>query len=95
MLVWQYGIAVSQGSYCYWVERSRTPKNTRSGSRIFYATPEVQLNHFLHRAPKLGILIVSVDMVRVLLKLNFIEAENSWCMPRFPLIASCHKIFSS
>jgi len=26
-----------------------------SRSRIFSPTPEVQLNHFLHRTPKLGI----------------------------------------
>ena len=34
--------------------RCRILKNTRS--RVFHPTPEVQLNHLLHRTPKLGIL---------------------------------------
>jgi len=40
-------------------------------------TPEVQLDHFLHHTPKLGI---PVEMVRLLLKFSF------GCTPRFPLI---------
>jgi len=36
---------------------SRSPKNARvRNHRIVYPTPEVQLNNFLHRTPKLGIL---------------------------------------
>jgi len=37
----------SQGVGVFWWSRSR----------IFYPNPEVQLNHFLHRTRKLGILI--------------------------------------
>ena len=44
--------------------RSRIPNNTRS--RIFCPTPNVQLDHFLHQTPKLGI---PVEMVQFLLKL--------------------------
>jgi len=36
---------------------------------------------------------VPVEMVQFLL--NIIETDNSYCVPRFPLIASCHKIFDS
>jgi len=32
-------------------------------------TPEVQLNHLLHRTPKLGILVVLVQMAQLILKL--------------------------
>ena len=52
--------------------RSRIPDNSRSSSlcrsRIFCPTPtpEVQLDHFLHHTPKLGI---PVEMVQFLLKL--------------------------
>jgi len=45
---------------------SRIPNSTRSRSRIFCPTPDVQLDHFLHRTPKLGI---PVEMVKFLLKL--------------------------
>jgi len=44
--------------------RRRIPKISQI--RIFYPTPEVQLNHFLHHIPKLG---SSVEMVQFLLKL--------------------------
>jgi len=43
---------------------SRTPNNT--GSRIVCPTPDVQLDHYLHHTPKLGI---PVEMVQFLLKL--------------------------
>jgi len=59
-------------------------------SRIFYPTPEVQLNHCLHRTPKLGI---PVETVQLLLKLLW--KQNSCCVPRFPLIASCYIIINS
>ena len=47
---------------------SRIPHNTGSRSRIFcpIPTPDVQLDHFLHHTPKLGI---PVEMVQFLLKL--------------------------
>ena len=41
---------------------SRIPSNTRS--RIFCPTPQVQVDHFFHHTPKLGIL---VEMVQFLL----------------------------
>jgi len=47
-------------------------------------TPEIQLDHFLHYTPNLGI---SAE--------TYVETENSCCAPRFPLIASCCKIFDS
>jgi len=59
---------------------SRILNNT--GSRIFCPTPYVQLDHFLHNAPKLGI---PVEMVQFLIK-TFVETELSCCAPRFPLI---------
>ena len=61
---------------------SRIPNNTTSRSRIFCPTPDVQLDHFIHHTPKLGI---PVEMVQFLLKL-FVETEISCCAPRFPLI---------
>ena len=64
--------------------------NTTSPSRIFGPTPKVQLNHFLHHIPKLGI---PVEMVQFILTL--IETENSCCLPRFPLVTSCYKIVDS
>ena len=44
----------------------RIPNNTRSQSRIFLATLEFRLNHFLHHTSKLGI---PVEMVQFLLEL--------------------------
>jgi len=45
---------------------------------------------FLHHPPKYGI---PVEMVQILLKL--LLKQNSYCVPRFPLIASCYKIVDS
>jgi len=53
-------------------------------SRICYPTPEVQLNHFLHRNPKLGILTRACWNGTISFQ-TFIETENSCCVPRFPL----------
>jgi len=44
--------------------RSRIPNNTES--QIFCPTPDIQLDHFLHHTPNLGI---PVEMVQFLLKL--------------------------
>ena len=44
-------------------------------------TPDVQLGHFLHHTPKLGI---PVEMVQFFLKL--LLKHVSCCAPRFPLI---------
>jgi len=72
-------------------------------SRIFYPTLEVQLNHFLHRAPELEILTSAFFVFWASSSTRaswngtisfetFIETENSCRVPRFPLIASCYKI---
>jgi len=45
---------------------SRIAKISGNRSQIFYPTPEVQLSHFLHRTPKLG---MPGEMVQYLLKL--------------------------
>ena len=63
--------------------RNRIPKNT--GSRTFYLTPEGQLNHFLHRTPKLGILTRACWNGTTSFE-TFIETENCCCVPRFPLM---------
>jgi len=47
----------------------------------FCPNPDVQLDHFLHHTPKLGI---PVEMVQFLLKL--ILKQIYCCAPRFPLI---------
>jgi len=71
---------------------SRIPNNTGSGSRIFCPTPtpDVQLDHFLHHTPKLGI---PVEMVQFLLKL--LLKQISCCVPRLPLIltAKFHSLY--
>jgi len=57
-------IRVTESEFFGWI---RIPSNTRSRSRIFCPTPtpEVQLDHFLHHTPKLGI---SVEMLKFLMK---------------------------
>jgi len=62
-------------------EWSRILTNTRSRSRIFSSTLEVQLDQFLHHTPKLGI---PVEMAHI--------REFLLCLPRFPLSASSYKI---
>jgi len=54
-------------------------------------TPDVQLDHFLHHTPKLGI---PVEMVQFLLKL--LLKQISFCVPRFPLIltAKYHSLYA-
>ena len=64
--------------------RSRISNNTGSRSRIFCPTPEVQLDHFLHHTPKLGIPVEMEIVVQFLLKL--LLKQISCCAPRFPLI---------
>ena len=50
------------------------------GAGFFCPTPDVQLDHFLHHTPKLGI---HVEMVQFL---KLIETHISCCAPRFPSI---------
>ena len=65
---------------------NRIPKKTKSrngcGSRIFYPTPtpEVQLNHFLHRTPKLGVLTRACWSGTISFETS-IDALNSCCVP--------------
>ena len=70
---------------------SRNLTKTRSRSQIFYPTLKVQLNHFCHRALKLGILTCACWNGTISFE-TFIEVENSCCALRFPSIASCYKI---
>ena len=64
--------------------RSRIPNNIWIRSRIFCPTPtpDVQLDHFLHHNPKLGIPIWNGTMSFE----TFVETDISCCAPRFPLI---------
>ena len=64
---------------------SRIPNNTGRRSRIFFLNPtaDVQLDHFLHHTPELGI---PVEMVQFLLKP--LLKQISFSSPRFPLISS-------
>ena len=61
------------------------------GVGFFSPTSDVQLDHFLHHTPKLGIL---AEMVHFNLKF-FVETEISCCAPRFPLIltAKFHSLY--
>ena len=61
---------------------------------FFYPTPEVELNYLLHRTPKLGMLTRASWNGTISFK-SFIEADNSYCAARFPLIASFYKIADS
>jgi len=74
---------------CGW---SRIPDNARVVVGFFCPIPslEVQLQFFLHHTPKLGI---PVEMVQFFFKL--IETENSCCVQRFSLSASCCEIVDS
>jgi len=44
---------------------SQIPNNTGSRRRIFCPTPDVQLDHFLHHTPKLGIPVEMVQFLAV------------------------------
>ena len=59
------------------------------GVRCFYLTltPDIQLNHFLHCTPKLGMLTCPYWNGTI----SF-ETKNSCCVPWFPLTASSYKI---
>ena len=60
---------------------SRFPNNTGSRSRIFCPTPtlEVQLDHFLHHTPKLGIPIEMVEfLLKLLLNQRFIAVHHDF-----------------
>ena len=59
---------------------------------VFLSDPdsEVQWDHILHHTPKLGI---PFEIVQFLLKL--LLKHNSWCVTRFPLIASRYEIVDS
>jgi len=57
--------------------RSRIPDNT--GSRIFSPTPDVQLDHFLHHTPKLGIPVEMVQFrLKLLLKQRFLAVHHDF-----------------
>jgi len=73
---------------------SQIPKITRSWSQIFSPTPEVQLKHFMHCTPTLGILTRAGWYGTVSFEI-FMETGNSCCVSRFPLISSCYKILDS
>ena len=60
----------------------------------FYPTPTVQLNHFNHYTPKLGILTRACWYGTVSFEM-FMQTEIYCCVPRFPLVASCYKIVNS
>ena len=63
------------------------------GVGLFCRTPQVQLDHFLHHTPKLGI---SLEMVVGTISFEtFFEADISCCAPRFPLTANSYKIVNS
>jgi len=51
------------------------PNNIRSRSQIFYSTPNVQQNHFLHGAPKWGTLTHACWNGIIYFE-TFIETEN-------------------
>jgi len=59
-----------------------------SRSQIFLSHSEVQLDHFSHHTPKLGI---PVEMVQFFLKL--LLKQLSCCAPHFPLILTA-KLYS-
>ena len=85
-----------QSHYCVIVEGTGVWRRTkfvllkpglRSPSRISNnTTPDVQLNHFLHRTPKLGILSCACWNGTIYFE-TFIATENSCSVPRYPLIA--------
>ena len=64
---------------------------TTLGVGFSYPTPEVQLDHFLHHTPKLGI---PVEMETISCK-TFLETDNSCCAPQFPLTACFYRIVDS
>jgi len=53
-------------------------------------TPEVQLDHFLHHTPKLGI---PAKMVQFFMKL--LLKQHFYFIPQFPLCVGCYKILNS
>jgi len=65
---------------------------TTLGVGVGFCSPtvEVQLNHFLHHTPMLGI---RIEMVQFLLKL--LLKQNSFGVAGFPLIANCYEIVDS
>ena len=64
---------------------------TTLGVGFIYLTPELQLNHFLHHTLPNSCLLKN-DTISFE---TFMETENSCCVPRFPLIASCYRIVDS
>ena len=64
---------------------------TTLGVGFIYLTPELQLNHFLHRPLPNSCLLKNGTISFE----TFMETENSCCVPRFPLIASCYRIVDS
>jgi len=58
--------------------------------RIFYPTPtpEIRLNDFVQRTTRLPVLTRACWNATISFE-TFIETDNSFCAPRFPLIACC------
>ena len=58
---------------------SRILNNTGSRSRIFCPTSEIQLDHFLHYTPKLGIPVETVQfLLKLLLKQRFLAVHHDF-----------------
>jgi len=74
---------------------SRIANDTRGRSRIFCLTPtlEVQLDHFLHHAPKLGIHVESVEfLMKLLLKEWILDVYHDfhWVLVATKFLAAKH-----
>jgi len=91
---WDLGCGVGVARSRRFLGGVRFLRTLRVGVGLFYATPTVRLNHFLHCTHKFGILTRACWNDAISLE-TFVETENSCCVPRFPLIASCYKIVDS
>jgi len=68
-------------SEVFWWCWSQIPNNTRSRSRIFCPTPtpDIQLDHFLHHTPNLGIPVEIVKfLLKLLLKQRFVAVNHDF-----------------
>jgi len=93
--VWTAGLRSREESEVFgW---SRIPNNTRSRSRIFCPTPEVQLDHLLHHTPKLGIPVEMVQfLLTLLLKQRFLAVHHDfhWLLIATKLLtAKLHSLY--
>jgi len=79
--LYQAGLRSRKESEVFRWSRSGIPSNTGSPSRIFCATPtpDVQFDHFLHHAPKLGIPVEMVQfLMKLLLKQTFLAVHHDF-----------------